>query len=255
MMPKSDPKGLRLFPIICWLSAGYFFWAFLKAVGVPPVNALNASSGSFLGLALFLFLIPEAKKLKFGQLFEYEAKVKEVKEEVKQFKEETRATLLTYTSLVSAISNSVHQNINVNLPGYAEASQAKEALDTTLRSDEDGREVERLVDSFLEAEGNDINYALAALRMGLEKELRRILGRNDDILAGVNPKQRFRSARSLFVEFTNLHPYYEGISSSFDFVLQVCNAAIHGQMVPDKYAHEALTLGVRMLKELRTIGL
>jgi hypothetical protein len=89
MMPTSDPKGLRLFPVICWLSAGYFFWAFLKAVGVPPVNALNASSGSFLGLALFLFLIPEAKKLKFGQLFEYEAKVKEVKEEVKQFRRDS----------------------------------------------------------------------------------------------------------------------------------------------------------------------
>lgn len=217
------------------------------------MNALNASSGSFLGLALFLFLIPEAKKLKFGQLFEYEAKVNEVKEEVKQFKEETRATLLAYTSLVSAISNSVHQNINVNLPGYAEASQAKEALDTTLKSDVDESAVERLVDGFLAAEGNDINYALAALRMGLEKELRRILGRNDDILTGVSPKQQFRSARSLFVEFTKLHPSYEGIGGSFDFVLQVCNAAIHGQIVPDKYAHEALTLGVRMLKELRTI--
>ena len=254
MTTPRESKGIRIFPLICWLCAGYFFWAFHKAVGIPPVNALNASSGSFLALALFLFLIPEAKKLKFGQLFEYEAKVKEVKEEVKQFKEETRATLLAYTSLVSAISNSVHQNINVNLPGYAEVSQAKEALDTTLKTDVDGGEVEILVNDFLAAEGNDINYALAALRMGLEKELRRILGRSNDILSGIIPKQQFRSARSLFMEFAKLHPNYEGISGSFDFVLQVCNAAIHGQIVPDKYAHEALVLGVRMLKELRTIS-
>ncbi|RYH58336.1 MAG: hypothetical protein EON54_11605 [Alcaligenaceae bacterium] len=239
-------------------SKGLFFkifWAFLAAMGFPPKEALNITSGSYLGLALFLFLLPEAKKIKFGQIFEYEAKVKEIKEDVKQFKDETRTTLLAYTSLVSAISNTVSQNINVNLPGAAEATQAKEDLDTTLRTKEGRGEIEDRVEKFLAAEGNDFNYALAALRMKLEKELRRILGKSEDLLTGSNPHHnpRYLSARSLFLEFSKLYPAYEGISSSFDFVLRVCNAAIHGQFLPEKYANEALSMGFRMLSELRTI--
>lgn len=245
--------NFNVFPVICYVGSAYFLWAFLTLIGVPPTKSLDASSGSFLGLALFLFLLPEAKKLKFGQIFEYEAKVKEIKEDVKQFKEETRATLQAYTSLVSAISNSVSQNINVNLPGAAEATKAKADLDTTLLTKENRGEIEERVDQFLAAEGNDVNYALAALRMRLEKELRRILGKSEDLLTGINQNPKYLSARSLFLEFSKSHPTYEGIQSSFDFVLRVCNSAIHGQYVPEKYANEALLMGFRMLSELRSI--
>jgi len=246
--------SFNVFPVICYLCSAYFFWAFLAAIGIPPTNSLDASSGSFLSLALFLFLLPEAKKIKFGQIFEYEAKVKEIKEDVKQFKEETRTTLLAYTTLVSAISNTVSQSINVNLPGSAEAIQAKEDLDTTLSTREDHGKIEDKVERFLAAEGNDVNYALAALRMRLEKELRRILDKSEDLLTGINQSPKYLSARSLFLEFSRHYPTYEGIQSSFDFVLKVCNAAIHGQYVPDKYASEALAMGFRMLDELRSIN-
>lgn len=69
--------------MLCYLLAAYFLYAFCSVVGVPPSKPLDGTSGSYMALALFLFMLPEAKKLKFGQLFEYEARVKEIKEEVK----------------------------------------------------------------------------------------------------------------------------------------------------------------------------
>jgi hypothetical protein len=35
--------------------------------------------------------------------------------------------------------------------------------------------------------------------------------------------------------------------------MQICNAAIHGQWVPEGHAHEALYMGLRMLEELRKV--
>ena len=246
--------GANVFPTLCYLLAAYFLYAFNIVVGIPPSKPLEATSASYLALALFLFMLPEAKKLKLGQLFEYEAKVKEVKEEVKQFKEETRATLSAYTSLISAISNTVNQTVNVNLPGREEVTQAKEDLDTTLKTKTTKSEIEEDVERFIASEGNDLNYALAKLRMQFEKELRRILKKRTDLPLSPERDTQFLSARSLFLQFIRQYPTYEGIENSFDYVLKVCNAAIHGQYISDKYAHEALSMGFRMLTELKSIN-
>jgi len=139
----------NVFPAICYLLAAYFLFASCQATGVPPSKPLDATSGSYLALALFMFMLPEAKRLKLGKLFEYEVKVEEIKEEVKQFKEETRSTLSAYTSLISAISNTVSQTINVNLPSQAEASQAKEDLDETLKNKSSRSDLEEEIEQFL----------------------------------------------------------------------------------------------------------
>ena len=243
----------NVFPTICYVIAAFFVYAFLLRVGIPPLKELDATAGAYVALALFLFMLPEAKRLKLGQLFEYEAKVKELKEDVKQFKEETRSTLSAYTSLVSAISNTVNQNITVNVPGRAEATQAREDLDATLKHQPPKSELEGQIERFLEAEANDPSYALAKLRMQLERELRRVLGKRQDLASTPEQEPRFLSARSLFTQFARRYPAYEGLSSSFDYVLRVCNTAIHGQFVPQGSAHEALSMGLSMLAELRNI--
>lgn len=179
---------------------------------------------------------------------------KKYKEDVKQFKEETRATLATYTTLVSTISNAVNQTVNVNLPGRAEANEAKQELETTLKTKPERSEIEEKIDLFLEAEDSDLNYALARLRMQLEKELRRILGKRTETTFPAEENLKFLSARSLFSQFIGKYPNYRGMGSSFDYVLKICNAAIHGQFIPEGYAHEALSMGFRMLTELRSIN-
>jgi hypothetical protein len=243
----------NVFPILCYLLSAYFFFSFCLAIGIPPSKPLDATNGTFLALSLFFFMLPEAKKLKLGQLFEYEARVKGIKEDVNQFKDETRATLAVYTGLVSAISNTVSQTINVNLPGREEASRAKEDLDTTLDGKAEPDSLEAEIENFVASGGNDLNYALAKLRMQLEKELRRILGKHTKTQFPIDENTKFMSTRSLFSQFTREFPKYQQMYSSFDFILKVCNAAIHGQSITEGYAHEALYMGLRMLDELKNI--
>ena len=243
----------NVFPVICYVLAAFFAYGFFVRVGFPPIGDLDATGGTYLALALFLLMLPEAKRIKLGQLFEFEARVKEIKEDVKQFKDETRATLSSYTSLISAISNTVSQSVTVNLPNRAEASQASDDLDATLKIKRSKPELEEEIERFLEAESNDLSYALAKLRMQLERELRRLLGKRTDMSMTEPQDARFLSARSLFSQFVRRHPDYEGMLLSFDYVLRVCNAAIHGQYVPRGSAHEALSMGFRMLDELKAI--
>lgn len=245
--------GVNVFPAICYLLSAYFFVAFSALVGFPPSQPLDHSSGTYLALALFLFMLPEAKRIRLGKLFEFEARVKEIKEDVKQFKEETKSTLSAYTSLVSAITNTVNQTINVNLPGKAEAAEARAALKTTLKTEAEEHNVEAQVQRFIEAQDDDLNYALAKLRMELEKELRRILSKRTETTSPIEEGTKFLSTRSLFSEFIRKYPDYQGIRGSFDYVLKVCNAAIHGQIVPTGYMHEALDMGFRMLAELKSV--
>jgi hypothetical protein len=243
----------NVFPSICYVGAAYFLYAFCHVIGIPPNKPIDASSGSYLALVLFLFMLPEAKKLKVGQLFEYEAKVKEIKQEVREFKEETRSSLTAYTSLVSAISNTVSQTINVHLPGQEAVNQAREDLEQALTKRAAAEPVEDEVEAFLNAAGGDLPYALAKLRMQLERELRRILKKRTVALSPISENMKFMSTRSLFNQFIDQVPVYERIRKSFDYVLKVCNAAIHGQIVPEGHAHEALSMGVQMLSELSHI--
>ncbi len=66
-------------------------------------------------------------------------------------------------------------------------------------------------------------------------------------------KRKFLSVRSLFREFIKMFPKYSGMYSSFDFILIVSNAAIHGQNISQGNAHEALQMGFKMLDELKTV--
>ena len=52
---------------------------------------------------------------------------------------------------------------------------------------------------------------------------------------------RFLSTRTLFTQFIQLLPGYERLQTSVDYVLRICNAAIHGQVVPDGHAQANLT--------------
>lgn len=249
-----DLAKANIFPIVCYLLGAYFAYGFAVLVGVPPSRALDATSGTYLGLAVFLFLLPEAKKLKLGQLLEFEAKVSEVKNDVKAFKEETRSAISTYAMLVSAISNTVSQTINVNLPDREAATEAREELEAALPKRTSEATLEDQVDTFIAEASDDLNYALAKLRMQLEREIRRVLDKrppSGPVRTDTPP--RFLSTRSLFNQFVRVRPEYEGIATSFDYVLKICNAAIHGQHVPENQAKEALWMGVQMLTELRAI--
>lgn len=244
----------NIFRLLCLLLAGYFFIAFHLSAGFPPGDPVTGAAVLYLTLAIFFFLAPFAKKLKLGKLFEYEAKVEELKHEVREFKSEIRQSVALQTNLINAVSNTVSQNININVPWGQEAAQAKEELDDTISKPEEPSTLEDEIKRVLIQSEDDPNYALAKLRMEIESELRRILGYRLETHDPMQMKGKFLSAGPLFRKFIAKYPKYEGMGSSFDFILRVCNAAIHGQRVSDKYAHEALYMGVRMLEELQGIN-
>ena len=234
--------------------AAYFFYVFHSIVGFPPVKELNPSSTTYLIVSIFFFLLPLAKKLKLGKLLDYEAKVNEIKNEVKEFKEETRQILSMQNTLINTVSNTINQNVNITLPGQSEIEEAKEELDSTIKEPTPNDKLEEEIDNFLASEGSDLNFALAKLRMDIEKELRRILAKRLDTDDPTKMKGKFLSARSLFREFIKQFPQYSGMYSSFDYILKICNAAIHGQNISQGHAHEALQMGFKMLDELKKVN-
>lgn len=231
--------------------AAYFFYIFHLTAGFPPEKELNSSSLIYLMISVFFFLLPLAKSLKLGKLLEYEAKIAEIKSEVKEFKDETRQLLLMQNTLISTVSNTISQNINITLPGYGEIEDAKKELDSTITEPISQHQLEAEIAEYLASEGSDLNFALAKLRIDMERELRRILIKRLDTEDPTKMKGKFLSIRSLFHEFIKLYPQYTGMRTSFDYVLNICNAAVHGQKISRDYSHEAMQMGFKILDELK----
>ncbi|WP_156792269.1 hypothetical protein [Desulfotalea psychrophila] len=240
------------FPFLCRLIATTLILLAFYSIGIPPEKDLNPSAIMLLVFSAFFFLLPIAKKMSIGRLLTYEKQVEKVKTEVSEFKTETREFLGIYSNMITAISNTVNQTVNVNLPGQAEAQQAKEDLDASIEKPEEASTIEKSVSTFIREADGDFNFALAKLRMEIEKSLREALRKRTITADPHAMKGTFLSARQLFRQFTIQYPKYENMRSSFDYILKVCNAAIHGQQVSERYAHEAIYMGTRMLKEIKS---
>jgi hypothetical protein len=44
------------------------------------------------------------------------------------------------------------------------------------------------------------------------------------------------------------------LQKSFDYVLKICNAAIHGQHVDEGYAKEAIHMGLALVQEIKNVA-
>lgn len=249
---KMEIRENLIFILLRVLSL-YFFIVFHLNVGFPPSQKISSEALLYLSFSIFFFLIPLAKKISIGKFIEYEAKINEIKTDVKEFKEETREIIRVYNNIISTVSNTVKQSVTVNLPERDEVEQARDELDSTIEQKAEPAVIEGEIDYYLQAEGNDLNYALAKLRMDIERELRRILGKRLESEQPLNMRGKFLSARSLFREFSKKQPKYNNMYGSFDYMLKICNAAIHGQEIPHGHAHDALYMGIRMLDELKNI--
>ncbi|MCW8876614.1 MAG: hypothetical protein OQK04_19380 [Kangiellaceae bacterium] len=243
-----------VFPFLCRLIAGTLIFLAFYAIGFPPEKDLNPSAITLLIFSAFFFLLPVAKKMSIGKLLTYEREVAKVKEEVGELKTETREFLSLYSNMITAISNTVSQTVNVHLPGKEQVLEAKEKLNSTLKDDDFPERIEDKLEAYLNESGYDVNFALARLRMELERILREILGKRTQTADPLTMKSRYLSARQLFRELVNQNPNYKELHSSFDYVLKVCNAAIHGQKISESHAHEAIYMGLKMLNEFKHVG-
>ncbi|NJA06985.1 hypothetical protein [Methylomonas sp. UP202] len=245
--------NFNVFPVLCYLAMVAFASAFILVAGLPPLRDLTPTSSAYLALTIFFFLLPEAKKLKMGKLFEYEAKVEELKGEMRDLKQETQASLAAYTTMVSTISNSVTQSFVINIPNQDEANNARHALQNASAAPPEKPIHPEDVEIFVDESGGDRNYALAKIRMQIESELRRIVDKPTTLKEIDRESIRFLSARSLYSLLCDSHPEYKEIRSTFDYILRICNAAIHTQNIPESHAQEAISMGLQFIHSLRQV--
>lgn len=229
----------------------YFLWVVHQHVGFPPTNPLTPTSAIYLALFVFFLAAPFVQRLRLGRLIEFEAKVEEVRSDMNEVRTETRELISTVSAVATAISASVNQSVVVNFPSPEWAQAAREEMSAAFGDipepaghEDDTREYMRLVES-------DPNFALARLRMDIEGQLRRILGKRLSTEDPSKMRGKFLSARSLFRTLASRNPKYQQMRSSFDYVLEACNAAIHGQRIADGVANEAMGIGLKILRELQ----
>ncbi|EOC1853776.1 MULTISPECIES: hypothetical protein [Vibrio] len=242
-----------VFPFLCRLIGSGLLMLGLYGIGFPPKNEIGTTSAFLLVLSLFFILLPLAKKISLGKLLTFEKEIEKVKTDVTEFKGETREILNVYSNTITAISNTMNQTVNVHLPGREQVQEAKEDLKSTIQSDDTEASLEDELTEYIGTSGNDLNFALARLRMDLEKSMRTILGKRTLTADPTAMKSKFMSARQLFKELTVQYPQYKGMHSSYDYVLKICNAAIHGQQVSNGHAEEALYMGLQMLNEFNRV--
>lgn len=234
-----------------WIVALYFGIGFVTKAGFPPKSDRLIVDALFVGLTLFFLFLPFFKKIKIGSLIELEQEIKEarrdataVKEELREFKNEVRNT-------VSVIStNAVSQHINVHLPGAEELRQQQEKVEDSLK----GYSKQRANEVEAELQSDDVTYALAKVRIDIERLLRIILGRRLDSSNG----STFSLAQRKFLSIDKMFDFLVGEDNTLAYlrsplrnVLAVCNAAIHAQMVSPEQADEALKLGAHIIAALR----
>lgn len=230
--------------------AAYFFWALHLHVGFPPTGEMTPTAATFLAMVVIFLMLPFAQKLKLGKLIEFEAKVEAVQAEVDDVRTETRQLVSTLSAVATAISTSVKQSVVVNLPSEREARAARKEIDEAL-THATAQAIEATdVSEYLLSRGDaDVHFALARLRMDMEKQMRRILGRRLETSDPTRMKGRFLGARSLFNRLMSEKPRFRKMENSFYYILKVCNAAIHGQQISEDVALEAIGMGLRMLRE------
>ena len=241
----------NLWPILSGAASLYFLWVFHKHVGFPPTEPLTPTSALYLGLFVLFLLAPFVQRFRLGQLIEFESKVEEVRSDIKEVRTETRELISTVSAVATAISASVNQSVVLNFPSSEWAQSAREEMTTAFG---DAAEPERQEDSireYLDLSASDLNFALARLRMDIEKDLRRILGKRQSTEDPLRMRDKSLSARSLFRTLVSREQRYQQMRSSFDYVLEVCNAAIHGQRITEGVAEEAIGMGLRILHELK----
>lgn len=241
----------NVFSILCRAIAVYFVWAFHLHVGFPPTAPLTSTGIIYLFLFVFFFVLPFAQRLRLGRFIEFEAKVEQVRADVKEVRTETRELVSTISTVANAISASMNQNVVVNVPSLDEALAARAEMSAVLPQSSEKPESEWDISELSGASDSDLHYVLARLRMDLERELRRILGKRTRFDKPGAMQGKFLSARSLFRQLGKTIERYKHMQSSFDYILEVCNAAIHGQRVPERVAHEAIDMGMRILGELK----
>ncbi len=247
---EPDKQGFKIpswvFPVLSWIVAAYFLVGFLMKASFPPDVFSDATA---LGMAgLFFLFLPFFPRIKIGELFELEREVEQAKKELSDFKTEVRSTLSVISTNVNTIGGMTNQ-ITVNLPGLAELQQARQDFAAAIPPNAKA-EAEKVENRIIRQSDDDKTMALARTRIDIERTLRDALGRSSNFKGDKGEAIKYASLGRLFALAADIYPALADLRKPFSYVTQICNAAIHGQRVPDRQADEALAMGAEILAAL-----
>ncbi|MDF2372517.1 MAG: hypothetical protein P1V21_17165 [Rhizobiaceae bacterium] len=201
-------------------------------------------------MAIVLFLLPFAKSLSVSGLFSYQAKIEEIKKDVSEFKSETRDLINIQNALISNVTNSQTTHNVFNIPSWTDARSAEKELGETGRpsvTPERSEKIELAISNGPAA----INVELARTRMEIEAILRKKMGRRTSL--GGKRDIKYISLMGLWREFLKQNTDKANYDAAMRYVVDICNAAIHGQNVPQGHAIEALQMGEELISALDAV--
>ena len=110
-MKNKSGDRFWLFLIPCWLFCVFFFLVFLKNSDWFPKTPTTIYDLTYLIASLVFLILPFVSRLRLGKLFDIERELGKTKEDMNNFKNETRQML----SLVSTVSANVSNITNIYL--------------------------------------------------------------------------------------------------------------------------------------------
>lgn len=248
IMNKETPSWLPI--VITVLISIYLLVIFHITVNLSNPQDIHPVHYLILLLGVLIPLVPFIQKLRIGKIVELERNVQQQKDEVRDFKNEVRQLISVVSTSVNSISN-LSNTTNVNIDFANLLRQAKEQLSQANLGPE-SQEIQEVKREML-LDNEDTIMALARTRIQLEQLLRKVLGKRMQYGNKTLDNVKYLSAGRLYRMFLEEYDNYAYLERSFDYVLKICNAAIHGQQIPSWQAQEALDLGARLISTLNEI--
>jgi len=93
--------------------------------------------------------------------------------------------------------------------------------------------------------------APARTRIDIERAIRELLDKNGNFKTASQTDINYAGVNQLADILLRQNPHLRYLRRSFRYVTQICNAAIHAQVVSDLQAEEALALGAEILTALK----
>jgi hypothetical protein len=233
------------FIIIVWGIGFYILRKTAKLINLENPQNINIFHLLFLGISFFFILLPFIKTIKIGKIIELERNIKETKEDVKEFKNDIRQNLQVLSTYINT-SIGINQSTTINLTG----NERREINKITKQTNDENSSLTEIMKDLIINDEDNMTMALARTRITMENLLREssVLKKND---SREIKYVGYVGLKTLFQMYSKINSNFKKYETPFKYVLQICNAAMHGLYVPSDQANEAVKLGAIIIKELR----
>jgi hypothetical protein len=246
----NDKLREILFYILSWLFAVMFLTTFFIHTSFLTIYPSNNSDWLFLLLGLFFVFAPFFSKIKIAKLIEVERDLRKTKEDFSEFRTSTAQMIQFLSNSVNAVA-SLHNTININLPGNRELLQAKQDVEDVVRATSRAP-ADRIREELL-SERADLNDALTRAKRRLEGLLRDILGKKATLPLTAR-KIKYMGLYQLFEEFIDKYPEYKNLQTPFADINNILNAASHAQQIPASQAETTLDVAAELIAAFEAIN-